>query len=265
MTGPDERFAFGANWRDFADHALDAEAYRAAREHLQSLLPHAGSHASFLDIGCGSGLFLLAALESGFTRVRGFDYDPDSVATTRRLIDEAGAGGAATVERGDVLDRAYLATVGRHPFVYAWGSLHHTGDMWTAIANSCDLVADGGTLVIAIYNRTWSSPAWRVIKRAYVRSGPRVRRGLVGAVWVVGAAARAAYTRTNPFRQRRGMNFYHNIVDWVGGYPYEYAGPDELRAFVEPRGFELIEVRRGPTPIACNELVFRRVYSPGGR
>ena len=258
MARPCDRFGFGANWRDFVDEALQDEGYRAARAHLSSLLPFAGSRRSFLDIGCGSGLFLIAALECGFERAHGFDYDPDSVATSRRLIERAGAAEVASVARGDVLDRAYLATVGRHPFVYAWGSLHHTGDMWRAIANTIELVDDGGTLVIAIYNRTWSSPAWRRIKRFYVRSGPLVRRALVGGVSVVGGAARALYTRTNPLRQRRGMSFHHNIVDWVGGYPYEYASPDELRRFVEPRGLELVELRRGPTPIACNELVFRR-------
>ncbi len=252
------RFAFGANWRDFADKALDAEGYRAAWEHLATLLPLAGSKASFLDVGCGSGLFMLAAIEAGFERAVGFDYDPDSVATTRAMIERAGIAAVATVERGDVLDRAYLATVGKHPFVYAWGSLHHTGDMWQAIGNAADLVDDGGVLVIAIYNRTWSSKAWWHVKRFYVHSSPTVRKGLVGAVSVVGGVARALYTRTNPFKQRRGMSFHHNIVDWVGGYPYEYASPEELRAFVEPRGFELLEVRRGPTPIACNELVFRR-------
>jgi SAM-dependent methyltransferase len=256
--GSSERFAFGANWRDFAGRALDAEAYRAAREHLESLLPYARSRESFLDVGCGSGLFLLAAIECGFQRARGFDYDPDSVETSRSLIASAGVQASASVEHGDVLDAAYLSTVGRHPFVYAWGSLHHTGAMWRAIENTIRLVDDAGTLVIAIYNRTWSSPAWRIIKRLYNRSGPAVRGGMVGAVSVVGAAARAAYTRTNPFRQRRGMSFHHNIVDWVGGYPYEYASPDELRRFVEGRGLELLAVRRGPTPIACNELVFRR-------
>jgi 2-polyprenyl-6-hydroxyphenyl methylase/3-demethylubiquinone-9 3-methyltransferase len=251
------RFAFGANWSDFAARALDAQAYAAAREHIESFLPHVGSRASFLDVGCGSGLFMMAALECGFERVRGFDYDPDSVATTRRLIAEAGAGAVASVERGDVLDRDYLAGLGRHPVVYAWGSLHHTGDMWRAIENAIGLVEPGGLLVAALYNRTWSSPVWRQIKRAYVHSGPRVRRALVGGVYVVGATARAVYTRTNPFRRRRGMSFRHDIVDWVGGYPYEYATPDEVGRFAESRGLTLLETRRGSTPIACNEFLLR--------
>jgi SAM-dependent methyltransferase len=254
----DERFEFGRNWRDFAARALDEDAYRAAREHIRSLLPHATSRESFLDVGCGSGLFMMAALECGFGRARGFDYDADSVATTERLIGAADAGARATVERGDVLDGAYLATLGRHDVVYAWGSLHHTGDMWRAIENAASLVASGGLYVIAIYNRTWSSPVWRRIKRLYVRSGPLVRKGLVYGVLAAGATAKAVYTRANPFRQRRGMSFYHDIVDWVGGYPYEYASPEELRGFVEPLGFRLLDVRRGRTPIACNELVFQR-------
>src|SRR4051812_25315441 len=138
MAQPQDRFAFGANWRDFADHALDADGYRAARDHLASLLPFAGARGSFLDIGCGSGLFLLAAAGAGSARARALDYDPDGAAPSQRLLPAAGA--TATVERGDVLDVTYLGTLGRHEFVYAWGSLHHTGDMWRAIGNAADLV-----------------------------------------------------------------------------------------------------------------------------
>ena len=55
------------------------------------------------------------------------------------------------------------------------------------------------------------------------------------------------------------MDFLVDVVDWVGGYPYEYARTDEVIGFVEPLGFRLVRSTRGATPIACNEFVFRRV------
>jgi 2-polyprenyl-6-hydroxyphenyl methylase/3-demethylubiquinone-9 3-methyltransferase len=254
----EDRFAFGANWRDYSNAALDDNAYQAALAHITAAVDHVATRRSFVDVGCGSGLFLRAAAEVGFEKLVGFDLDPLSVETTTRVLADAGLDSAADVRRGDVLDRQLITELGTHSMVYAWGSLHHTGKMWEAIENAASLVEPGGVLMIAIYNRTWSSGAWRRIKRAYVRSGPFVQRLMVSSTWIVGATARAIYTRSSPFRQRRGMSFYHNIVDWVGGYPYECASVDEIRSFVEPLGFETLSAERGPTPIACNEFIFRR-------
>ncbi len=257
-----ERFGFGKNWQNYSREALDSKAYEAALAHLKGLLPHTQSKDSFLDIGCGSGLFLIAANELGFKHAHGFDYDPNSVAATQRNIERflnRRERDRIHVDQGDILDMAYIDKLSPHSLVYAWGSLHHTGHMWDAVKNAASLVAPSGVFVIAIYNKTWSAPAWRMIKRTYVKNGPWVRKLLVGASFVVGAAARAAYTRSNPFKQRRGMNFYYNIVDWVGGYPYEYASIEELKTFVEALGFDTLEVRAGATPIACNELIFHRM------
>ncbi len=37
----------------------------------------------------------------------------------------------------------------------------------------------------------------------------------------------------------RGMSRWHDIVDWVGGYPFEVATPDEIFDFFRVRGFDL--------------------------
>jgi hypothetical protein len=39
----------------------------------------------------------------------------------------------------------------------------------------------------------------------------------------------------------RGMNIYYDVIDWLGGYPYEYATFDEIKNFVEKLGFKLIK------------------------
>src|SRR5919107_5417968 len=79
------RFAFGRNWQRFlavVDEKRIAEAERSLRTMLalDSL-----EGRTFLDIGCGSGLFSLAALRLGATRVHSFDFDADSVACARSL------------------------------------------------------------------------------------------------------------------------------------------------------------------------------------
>ena len=50
-----------------------------------------------------------------------------------------------TIERGDVLDERYVAALGKWNFVYSWGVLHHTGDVWRALDNASKTVADAGT------------------------------------------------------------------------------------------------------------------------
>lgn len=256
-----DRFRFGRNWQDFIKHSLNDGAYGAAKSHLHALITrHGAPRASFLDIGCGSGLFLSAALQEGFGRVVGFDYDPDSIEASRQLVVCSSRNREKVrIMRGDVLDSAFLTSLGKFSFVYAWGSLHHTGSMWQAIKNAAEQVSEQGVLVISIYNRSLTSPVWKLLKRLYVRSGRLVRNILIGTVYVAGAIAKAIYTCKNPFREDRGMNFYYDIIDWVGGYPYEYASIKEVTKFVEKLGFELIEVTPGATPIACNEFVFRNI------
>jgi 2-polyprenyl-6-hydroxyphenyl methylase/3-demethylubiquinone-9 3-methyltransferase len=53
------------------------------------------------------------------------------------------------------------------------------------------------------------------------------------------------------------MNRWHDIVDWVGGYPFEFATPDAIFAFYRARGYALdaLVTRRG---VGCNEFVFSR-------
>src|SRR5882724_4030451 len=164
------RFAFGANWSRFIE-CVDERRIKAAEESLIEMTRNADaiSGRTFLDAGSGSGLFSLAASRLGAARVHSFDYDANSVATTaeikRRFMP---ANAAWTVERGDILNRDYVTSLGKWDVVYSWGVLHHTGRMWEAIANACDLVADGGLLFIAIYNdQGWKTRAWREIKRLY--------------------------------------------------------------------------------------------------
>jgi 2-polyprenyl-6-hydroxyphenyl methylase/3-demethylubiquinone-9 3-methyltransferase len=49
-----------------------------------------------------------------------------------------------------------------------------------------------------------------------------------------------------------------DLVDWVGGYPFEYAKPDAVHNFCVERGLSLARMKTVITPQGCNEFLFRR-------
>lgn len=253
------RFAFGRNWQSFSDTALTPEAVAAARTQFSALLEGIElSGKRFLDIGFGQGLPLIFAQERG-AQVLGIDIDADN---ERALLSTSKAMGLPAPPPHRIVSVLDPGLPGEYPqgfdVVHSWGVLHHTGDMRAALTAACRLVADGGFFLCAIYNRHWSSPAWTAIKWTYVRLPGWARSLLVWGLYPVIYVAKWLVTGKNPRKMRRGMDFFHNVVDWVGGYPYEYASGEELKALVEPLGFTCRRMVLAEVPIACNEFVFEK-------
>jgi 2-polyprenyl-3-methyl-5-hydroxy-6-metoxy-1,4-benzoquinol methylase len=266
-----ERFKFGENWSRFLSLLNDERVREATGSLKQMLGVETLEGRSFLDAGSGSGLFSLAARHLG-ARVHSFDYDPQSVACTRELRRRYFPEDADwRVEEGSVLDQEYLKSLGTFDVVYSWGVLHHTGEMWRALENVHPLVAAGGRLFVAIYNDMGSRSArWKWIKRTYNRL-PRMLRApyavAVSAPHEAKTIARAIVTLrpaeyihswTRYEENKRGMSRWRDIVDWVGGYPYECARPEEIFDFYRERGFTLTRLKCGGVGLGCNEFVFVR-------
>lgn len=262
------RFAFGRNWLRFID-AVDEARIDSAVQSFRAMLDNRDlSGQRMLDAGCGSGLSSLVARRVGM-RVLAFDHDPDSVACSMELKRRfAPQDPDWTIERGDVLDEAYMRRLGTFDLVYSWGVLHHTGEMWRGLANAAGCVAPGGRLFIAIYNdQEGTSRRWRVVKRLYQRLPAWLRPALVAAcvpkLW--GKAVLRDTWRRDPlatwrsYVQSRGMSPWRDIVDWVGGYPFEVAKPEAIFAFCRSRGFVLDRLTTVAGGHGCNEFVFRKI------
>ncbi|MEZ6063172.1 MAG: class I SAM-dependent methyltransferase [Planctomycetaceae bacterium] len=281
MTQPELRFHFGHNWKKFQSRLTDARTDHARESIIRLLRRHDLQRQRFLDAGSGSGLFSLAARRLGAT-VTSFDIDPDSVACTRYLKDrEQSSNDDWQVLSGSILDADLLATLGMFDVVYSWGVVHHTGRMWEAIERLLTLVDDGGIAVVAIYNdQGFSSRLWMAIKKLYNRLPGFLRLPylitilgwnlLCRATTTAAAMLVRLITLRNPFvpfrrwwneDRGRGMHWWYDFVDWVGGWPFEVAGPGEVFRFFDDRGFELINLET-TAGSGCNEFVFRRRTAP---
>lgn len=263
-----QRFAFGENWTRFLEQ-LDDTRIAQAEHSLGTMLGTADLRGrSFLDVGCGSGLFSLAARRMG-ANIRSFDYDPKSVACARQLRDGSKAKDSEwKVEEGSVLDEDFMGTLGRYDIVYSWGVLHHTGAMWKALENTIARVAPGGQLFIAIYNDQGRASRWWLQTKVAYNRLPRALRWLVlwpAAVRLWGPTTLRDLLRGKPGAtwravklERRGMDPWRDVVDWVGGLPFEVAKPEQIFDFARRRGFTLERLVTCAGGHGCNEFVLRR-------
>jgi SAM-dependent methyltransferase len=262
--GP-SRYAFGANWQQFVQQALSPERVHDAQRALATRLRRPDLRGlTFLDVGCGSGLHSLAAWLAGAQQVTSFDLDEQSVSATRQLWQAAGCPPNWSLQQGSILDPAFMSQLPAADVVYSWGVLHHTGALWPAVDATISRLSSSGVLYLALYcTENYVSPPpeyWLKVKQRYGHAGPLQRGWMEWAYALRYAILPDLIRRRDPWRQLRerkdrGMDYWTDVRDWLGGWPMEFASVPAVLSHAAQHQLQLLNLKTGQ---ACAEYVFRR-------
>ena len=107
------------------------------------------------------------------------------------------------------------------------------------------------------------------MKKFYNRSSAPIKIILIlwaGACFEVTSAFVRLLRGQNPLpfrywvemKNNRGMSVWYDLVDWVGGYPFEVAKPEAIFDFYQAKGFLLKNLKTCGAGLGCNEYVFLR-------
>src|SRR5215217_4189577 len=258
------RFGFGQNWAEFIEKNFNESIVESSKQHLREFVRKDSLQGlSFLDIGCGSGLHSLAAHKLQADAIVSFDYDQQSVATTRKLREFAGSPDNWSVHQGSVLERHHMEQFPNFDVVYSWGVLHHTGDMCTAVRNAAIPMKPDGLFYIALYSSdNYVDPPpeyWLKVKRAYNLAGPLKRRWMEWQYALRFLIIPELLSGRNPLAVirkygKRGMAYWTDVKDWLGGYPMDFASLRQTQLFCKDElGLDLVNLLTGQ---GCTEYLF---------
>ena len=159
-----------------------------------------------------------------------------------------------------------MDSLGQFDVVYAWGVLHHTGDLWTSLEYAAARVRENGFILLAIYNdQGKKSMLWRRIKRVYCSGfmGRSVVVGMVFPYFFVRLLIGSCLSKRNLFTDyavNRGMSLIRDWHDWCGGLPYEVAPIEAVFRFFSTKRFILRNIRT-TNGLGNNQFLFQKLGS----
>ena len=165
-----------------------------------------------------------------------------------------------SAEQGSVLDPARMRALENFDIVYSWGVLHHTGALWEAMDNAIIPRKQDGVVYLALYSSDQyvDPPAahWVKVKRAYNKRnavGKRMMEWKHASKLFVSSLRQGVmpWTVVRDYGVR-GMDFWTDIKDWLGGWPIEFASYAEVDAWGRANGLTIVNASVGE---GCTEYI----------
>ena len=212
-------------------------------EHVRAIVPP-GPFRRALDAGCGTGVRSLALAERS-RQVVGLDLSLGSLRTARRFQPRLCQ---ASLLQAPLADRSF-------DLVFCWGVIHHTSDPIRALDELVRVLEPGGTLVLAVYLRTWLTPLHELARWVCLRL-PRAWRPVV----VVGLAGLVrARARLSPLATARDDNplIESQVEDWFFVPEKHFFSLEQMARLFAERGlsFELLDAHTGRFRSSSNFVV----------
>jgi len=249
-------FDFGKNWKNFLKY-FDVDRLNNSKKDIENFIGIKNlSNKSFLDVGCGSGLSSLAARSMG-AKVFSFDVNPLSIECTKYLKSKFFNNDYNwKILKGDVLNKNFIKSLKKFDIVYAWGVLHHTGNQWRALNNLMSLCKSGTILFLALYNdEGLKSKQWLTIKKRYQNLPGFFKTLYVFYIYFLPEFRNfikfclqgkplSYFKKIIYYKRNRGMSYFHDMVDWVGGYPFEVSTPGKVINFLKKNKFTIKKIKK---------------------
>ncbi len=187
-----------------------------------------------LDSGCGTGIFSIIFANHGAAKVTGIDISEGSLGTARSLKKKFNLENAEFMQQ-DMLELPFADA--SFDIVWAWGTVHHTTDPLRAIDQLIRVLKPGGSLLLAVYTRTRVTFIHEFIRKILVRTPRRSWTFLSKVMAVLLAPVVFLFKRRE--KSRKGEKLEELILDWYFVPIRHYYRPEEIRTYLENRGFSI--------------------------
>ncbi len=209
--------------------------YDASEKHwLLFFTPEEVKGKTVLDSGCGTGIFSIIFANNGAGQVTGIDISPGSLGTAESLKQKFNLANAR-FEKQDMLHLPYPDA--SFDIVWAWGTVHHTTDPLGAIDGLMRVLKPGGAILLAIYKKTKATWIHEIIRRTLIKT-PRFSWNFLAKVMAFfGTPIVWIFKRRE--KARKGESLSELILDWYFVPIRHYYKPDEIRTYLEKKGFTI--------------------------
>lgn len=189
---------------------------------------------TILDAGCGTGIFSIIFANKGAAKVIGIDISEGSLGTARGLKEKFNLRNTE-FKKEDMLHLPFED--GTFDIVWAWGTVHHTTAPLQAIEELIRVLKKGGSILLAVYTRTKLTFLHEILRKTFLHTPKKLWKFLSKTLAIFLAPVVFFFKKRE--KSRKGEKLEELIMDWYFvPIRYHYV-PDEIKVFLEERGFSI--------------------------